>query len=70
MLGAGFAAPHFDCTAVVDGQDVRREGTTSSTNRTSILEAVVSDFTYWPGVEDLLHSVRASGFPVERSLWN
>ena len=32
--------------------------------------AGVSDFPYWPGVEELLRSVRASGFPADKGLWN
>ena len=35
-----------------------------------IREAGVSDFPYWPGVEELLRSVRASGFPADKGLWN
>jgi alkyl hydroperoxide reductase subunit AhpC len=35
-----------------------------------IREAGVSDFPYWPGVEELLRSVRASGFPADNGLWN
>jgi hypothetical protein len=36
----------------------------------TIREAGVSDFPYWPGVEELLRSVRASGFPADTGLWN
>ena len=35
-----------------------------------IREAGVSDSPYWPGVEELLRSVRASGFPADNGLWN
>jgi alkyl hydroperoxide reductase subunit AhpC len=35
-----------------------------------IREAGVSDFPYWPGVEELLRSVRANGFPADKGLWN
>lgn len=35
-----------------------------------IREAGASDFPYWPGVEELLRSVRASGFPADKGLWN
>jgi hypothetical protein len=36
----------------------------------TIREAGVSDFPSWPGVEELLRSVRASGFPADKGLWN
>jgi alkyl hydroperoxide reductase subunit AhpC len=35
-----------------------------------IREAGVTEFPYWPGVEELLRSVRASGFPADKGLWN
>jgi peroxiredoxin (alkyl hydroperoxide reductase subunit C) len=35
-----------------------------------IREAGVSDLPRWPGVEELLRSVRASGFPADKGLWN
>jgi alkyl hydroperoxide reductase subunit AhpC len=35
-----------------------------------IREAGVSEFPYWPGVEELLRSIRASGFPADTGLWN
>ena len=35
-----------------------------------IREVGVSDFPYWPGVEELLRSVRASHFPANEGLWN
>src|SRR5262245_11965776 len=148
MLGVGFAAPHFDCTAVVGGHLVRLRWEQVHDNRPLVLlfgslgntsgsddplvalvaaarlsrsnvavvcrndlydvlawangppsesapafpliadpdgpawghfvidpsdvirEAGVSDFPYWPGVEELLRSVRASGFPADKGLWN
>ena len=36
----------------------------------TIREAGVSDFPYWPAVEELLGSARASGFPADTGLWN
>jgi alkyl hydroperoxide reductase subunit AhpC len=35
-----------------------------------IREVGASDFPYWPGAEELLRSVRASGFPADTGLWN
>jgi hypothetical protein len=35
-----------------------------------IREMGVSDFPYWPGVEELLRSVPASGSPADKGLWN
>jgi hypothetical protein len=35
-----------------------------------IREVGVSDFPDWPGVQELLRSVRASGFPADKGLWN
>ena len=35
-----------------------------------IREAGVSDFPYWPDLEELLRGVGASGFPPDKGLWN
>jgi alkyl hydroperoxide reductase subunit AhpC len=35
-----------------------------------IRAAGVSGFPYWPGVAELLRSVRASGFPADKGMWN
>ena len=78
--GSGPGAPAFPLIADPDGRIASLYGLAAAGGPVwghfvidpsdTIREAAVSDFPDWPGVEELLRSVRASGFPADNGLWN